>query len=80
MSQSDAIGEGSENPSDTAKPNTPSLASFSTAYVEAQCHDSNMTSFIGPLESSLPTGSSPSPRLQRICPLCFPIERPIAFD
>ena len=53
---------------------------LTTSFVEAQCHNSSMTSFIGPLESPVSRGDSPSQRLQRCCPICFPSHRPAAFD
>lgn len=62
-----------------SKSNQPPPA-LTTSYIETQCHNSSMTSFIGPLESPMSQGDSPSWHLQRRCPICFPGHRPTAFD
>ena len=58
----------------------PPVPTLSTAFVRAQSLKSTMTSFIGPMEDSQPDGSSPSRRLQRLCPICFPAQHPAGFD
>lgn len=58
----------------------PPVPTLSTAAVQAWSLNSTMTSFIGPMENSQPDGNSPSRRLQRLCPPCFPAQHPAAFD
>jgi hypothetical protein len=72
-----------EHPQHVSKSPTVSASSnpkLTTAFVQAQSLDNSITSFIGPLKGSVPDGDSPSHRLQRGCPICFPAHRPRAFD
>lgn len=64
--------------STTASPS--SNHKLTPSFIQALCLNSSMSSFIGPLESSVPNGDSPSYRLQRSCPICFPAHRPTGFD
>ena len=79
-SKSPIAGKHLQHDSESTPATSHSHPELTTTFVQAQCLDSSMTSFIGPSESSVPRGDSPSLRLQRSCPICFPAHRPAAFD
>lgn len=56
------------------------LSALDTPNVMAELEQPLMAGFDGAEDDSKPLTSAPSPRLQRICPLCFPPKPPKPYS